>query len=115
MLHTRRRKRLALGTSPATSALRLRALSMLAATAAALDLIGLTVVTAAMAAMRPRIRRGCDRQRGNAGCEKDPGHHNFSFERQQRPVRRTVPTIKRMEPAPYRTGVNLKLLDCSDS
>jgi hypothetical protein len=33
---------------------------------------------AAMTAARPRIRRGCDRQRGNAGCEKDPGHHKFS-------------------------------------
>ena len=31
-------------------------------------------LTVLAASMRPRIRRGCDRQRGNAGCEKNPGH-----------------------------------------
>jgi hypothetical protein len=35
---------------------------------------GLTAL-AASAAVRPRIRRGCDRQRGYAGCEKNPGHN----------------------------------------
>ncbi|HEY7006304.1 MAG TPA: hypothetical protein VH392_07435, partial [Sphingomicrobium sp.] len=25
--------------------------------------------------VRPRTRRGCDRQRGDAGCEKNPGHN----------------------------------------
>jgi len=119
VLHSRRGNRLALsGEATATAtALARRSLGMTAGTTAAAattDLIGLAVVSA-MTAVRPRIRRGCDRQRGDAGCEKDPGHHNFSFERQQRPVRHTVPTVKRMEPAFYRTSVNLKLLDCSDS
>jgi hypothetical protein len=119
VLHSRRGNRLALsGEATATAtALARRSLGMTAGTttaAATTDLIGLAVVSA-MTAVRPRIRRGCDRQRGDAGCEKDPGHHNFSFERQQRPVRHTVPTVKRMEPAFYRTSVNLKLLDCSDS
>jgi hypothetical protein len=36
------------------------------------------LVAAFGAAMRPRIGRPCDRQRGNARGEKHPGHHNFS-------------------------------------
>jgi hypothetical protein len=32
---------------------------------------GLAVIAVSM---RPRSRRGCDRQRGDAGCEKNPGH-----------------------------------------
>jgi hypothetical protein len=106
----------AASAATAAAALRLGALASATASAAMVHESLLALLsTATMTAVRPRIRRGCDRQRGNAGCEKDPGHHNFSFERQQRPVRRTVPTVKRMEPAPYRTSVNLKLLDCSDS
>ena len=67
------------------------------------------------AAMRPCGCRGCDRQRGDARCEKYPGHDFISFERQKRSARDTVPTLKRMEPAFYRTSVNLKLLVRSES
>jgi hypothetical protein len=52
----------------------------------------------AMAATWTRICRGCDRQRGNARGEKEPGQHEKSpFERVKRLVRCTVPTPKRME------------------
>ena len=50
-------------------------------------------------AARLRTGRGRDRQRGDAGCEKNPGHHKISFERQKRSARCTVPTLKRMEAA----------------
>jgi hypothetical protein len=66
---------MALGALHARSTLRpllvtLRPLGMLPATAT-LHRSGLAVIAASM---RPRIRRGCDRQRGDAGCEKNPGH-----------------------------------------
>jgi hypothetical protein len=60
MLLTLRARRLPLSALP---------LRMLPATAA-VDLRRLLV----LAVVRPRIRRGCDRQRGDAGCEKNPGH-----------------------------------------
>lgn len=42
-------------------------------------LLGLGLTAPAVAtAMRTRTRRGCDRQRGNARCEKHPGHYTIS-------------------------------------
>jgi hypothetical protein len=49
-----------------------RALHLLATATAAVHLRGLLVLASAI--VRPRIRRGCDRQRGHTGCEKNPGH-----------------------------------------
>ncbi len=79
-LHPRLRKGLAFhpwGSITAASAA--SALIRLCALASATGVIresGLAVPTApATAAVRPRIRRGCDRQRGYAGCEKNPGHN----------------------------------------
>lgn len=40
--------------------------------AVTIDLRGLPILAATI--VRPRIRRGRDRQRGDAGCEKNPGH-----------------------------------------
>jgi len=57
-----------------------------------------TAAATTVAAMRIRICRGCDRQRGDAGGEKHPGQHEKSpSERDKRSVRCTVPTAKRME------------------
>jgi hypothetical protein len=47
-----------------------------AATAAA---VLLSLLIALAAAMRPRASRGCDRERGDAGREKHPGHDRISF------------------------------------
>jgi hypothetical protein len=44
--------------------------------ASAVHLCGLAILAATM---RPRHRRGRNRQRGNTRGEKHPGHHNFSF------------------------------------
>jgi hypothetical protein len=43
--------------------------------------------------------RDCDRQGGDACGEKQPGHRKSPFERGERSVRLTVPTLKRLEPA----------------
>jgi hypothetical protein len=45
-----------------------------AATAATTALESGLASATPMLTVRPRIRRGCDRQRGDAGCEKDPAH-----------------------------------------
>jgi len=98
------------GMAPATAAM--------AAAARGLSCGSVAAPAAAVAsatAVRSCTCRGCDRQRGNAGGEKDPGHKLSPLERLKRPVRRAVPTPKRMEPALYRTSVNLKLLGRSDS
>ncbi len=52
--------------------LNLHPLSSLATTTAHLDRRLAAIAT--VLAVRSRIRRGCDRQRGDAGCKKDPGH-----------------------------------------
>lgn len=57
------------------------------------------IVPAAMIAMGASAGRSCDRHRSHTCGEKQPGHHNFSFQREKRPVGVTVPTFKRMEPA----------------
>jgi hypothetical protein len=88
---------------------------MVVAVVAATTLRGVLGAIAPLLAVRPRARRGCDRQRGNARCEKHPGHDFVSSRTVKRPVRGTVPTSKRMELALYRTSVNLKLLCCSES
>jgi hypothetical protein len=74
VLHPRLSERLALhagGGLSATATLDLGALAT--AAALSLDLRGAIVSTTATA-MRPRIRRGRDRQRGYASYEKNPGH-----------------------------------------
>jgi hypothetical protein len=48
-----------------------------AATAAAAVLLSLLIALAA--AVRPRASRGCDREGGDAGREKHPGHDRISF------------------------------------
>jgi hypothetical protein len=58
----------------AAAATLLRVGSLTSATATVIGEGGLAV-PAATAAVRPRIRRGCDRQRGYAGSEKNPGHN----------------------------------------
>jgi hypothetical protein len=45
----------------------------MAATATATAVL-LSLLVALAAAVRPRASRGCDRERGYAGCEKHPGH-----------------------------------------
>jgi hypothetical protein len=56
------------------------------------------VVSATASAVRSRDCRGCDRQRGTARGENDPGQHEKSpSERDKRSVRFTVPTPKRRE------------------
>jgi hypothetical protein len=67
-LHSRRRHGL---PSAAASAAALDPLRLLA-TAAAMSLE--SGLVAPRLTVRPRARRGCDRERGNAGCEKNPGH-----------------------------------------
>jgi hypothetical protein len=82
------------------------ALGRSAAPAAAVSLRG-SAATAAMTLRWPAAAvavpwvsgcRGCDRQRGDPRGEKYPGQHGETpFERQKRPVRCAVPTVKRME------------------
>jgi hypothetical protein len=55
---------------------------------------------AAMLAVRPRACRGCDRQRGDAGCEKDPGHKIDSFEQQNGPSGAPFPPLNGWNPHP---------------
>jgi hypothetical protein len=57
--------------------LRMAAAATTATTAVAL--MSLLITLAAAAAVRPRTCRGCDRERGDAGCEKHPGHDKISF------------------------------------
>jgi hypothetical protein len=57
----------------ATSAAANERLGVPATTTAAAVLLSL-LVALATAAVRPRTSRGCDRERGYAGCEKHPGH-----------------------------------------
>jgi hypothetical protein len=54
-------------------------MSATTAAAAAYELGLTTAATTAVLTMRPRNGRGCDRQRGNARCEKHPGHDFVSF------------------------------------
>jgi hypothetical protein len=61
----------------ATTATAGKGLGVSATTTAAAVLLSLLVALAA--AMRPRTSRGCDRERGDAGCEKHPGHDKISF------------------------------------
>jgi hypothetical protein len=49
------------------------------ATAATASAVVLGLLVAPAATMRTRASRGCDRERGYAGREKHPGHHNISF------------------------------------
>jgi hypothetical protein len=94
-LHSRRGK--------ATAATAVRSAAATAATMIHDDLAAASAMrpaSASVAAVRPCCCRGCDRQRGNARGEKDPGHDNFSFQSAKRTVRPTVPTPKRMELAP---------------
>jgi hypothetical protein len=62
-----------------TSRVPLDGLPLLAAVTAMIRL-GL-VVPAAMIPMGPRAGRSCDRHRSHSCGEKQPGHHNFSFQR----------------------------------
>jgi hypothetical protein len=86
LLHARR----ALGAHLHPISTRCRAIDALRA---------LRCCTAFAAAMRPRLRRGCNRQCGDSRGEKYPGHHTFSFSTAKRPIGRTVPARKRMEHA----------------
>jgi hypothetical protein len=45
----------------------------------------IAVAATRAAAMRSRSCRGCDRQRGDAGGEENPGHNILSFERKNGP------------------------------
>jgi len=77
---------LRLGSLAAAAALSLSALA--AAIAVTLrDGAAAIAVTATWSAttMWPRCCRDRDRQRGNAGCEEDPGHNIISFERKNGP------------------------------
>jgi hypothetical protein len=51
----------------------------LGVTAPSATAVVLGLLIAPAAAMRPRASRGCDRERGDAGCEKHPGHDKISF------------------------------------
>ncbi|HWC55584.1 MAG TPA: hypothetical protein VG434_01270, partial [Sphingomicrobium sp.] len=51
----------------------------LGVTAASATAVVLGLLIALAAAVRPRTSRGCDRERGDAGCEKHPGHDKISF------------------------------------
>jgi hypothetical protein len=66
-----------LGVAAAATAPASEGLGVSATTAATAVLLSLLVALAA--AMRPRTSRGCDRERGDAGCEKHPGHDKISF------------------------------------
>jgi hypothetical protein len=70
-----------------------------AATAAALSLGPLLSLLIAVAT-RSGGRRYRDRQSGDSCGQKYPGHHTISFRTAKRSARCTVPTPKRMEPAP---------------
>jgi hypothetical protein len=71
-LHSRRRKRLPLhsrGSKAAAASAAFECLRTLWAAATTSHEGRLAAMAAAAAAVRPRIRRGCDRQRGNTCCE----------------------------------------------
>jgi hypothetical protein len=88
----------------AAATLELTAAATAVAAAVAMLLLGLLAATAAIAvpaaiAAGLRVSRACDRQSGYARGEEQPRHRKTPFEREKRPVSRTVPTVKRMEPA----------------
>jgi hypothetical protein len=68
-----------------------------AASAAAMG--SATAIAVAVAASGLCRSRAGNRQRSDARGEEQPGHGISPFERKKRPVSRTVPTSKRMEPA----------------
>jgi hypothetical protein len=101
---------LSLRVAAAPALVRLRPL---AAPVVVIRPLGLLIALAAV--VRTRTCRGCDRHRGNACGEKHPGHDSNSFRtaKTARSLHRS--NVKRMEPAPYRSRVNLKLPVCSGS
>jgi hypothetical protein len=68
------------------------ATAVVAATAATAVVLMRPLVTLAPA-VRARASRGCDRERGDAGCEKHPGHEEISFRtaKTARPLHRSNP------------------------
>jgi hypothetical protein len=91
---TRRALRMALGARlpldmrrPIAAGMPLGCMSVLsAATMVRLGLMALAVLVS----MRPRAGRSCDRHRSDSCGEKQPGHHNISFQR-EKTARRTSP------------------------